>query len=359
MKNTYKIAFLLFIIPLVVAATEHKGKFTKNKKLTKTFTVNKDATLAISNKYGNIHIVTGDSNSIEIEVNITTNGDNEEKVQERLDKITIEFSGNSSNVSAKTIVGKSSSSWSSWGRKNNNVNMEINYIIKMPVTNNVDLSNDYGSINLDKLEGTAKINCDYGKIDIGELLNSNNNINIDYTNKSNIAYMKDGNINADYSTLTIEKGGRIDLNADYSHLSFGMVSNLDYNCDYGDLKIENCSNIIGNSDYMHTSIGKMFGKGVFNIDYGSLKINALSEGFKGLNVDSSYTQIKLGVNSTNTFNIEAKLSYGNLKYDNNFTFNKEITKSSSKYYQGYYNSPNSTSTITLSANYGNITFTTN
>ena len=357
MKNMYKIALLLFLIPLVAAATEHKGKYTKNKKVTKEYTVNKNATLGISNKYGNIHIVTGNSNNIEIEVNITTSGDNEEKVQERLNQINIEFDGSASNVSAKTIIGKNSSSWSSWGKRNN-INMEINYIIKMPVTNNVNLSNDYGSINLDKLEGVAKINCDYGKITIGELLNSNNSINIDYTNKSTIEYLKNGDINADYSTLHVEKSGTVNLNADYSHISFGMVSDLDYNCDYGDLKIENCSHIIGNSDYMQTSIGKLFEAGSFNIDYGSLKINALSENFKKLNVDSSYTQIKLGVNSTNSFNIEANLSYGNLKSNDNFTFNKEITKTSSKYYEGYYNTPNSNSTITLKANYGNITFTT-
>lgn len=357
MKNMYKIALLLFLIPLVVAATEHKNKYTKSKKVTKEYTVNKDATLAISNKYGNIHIVTGNSNNIEIEVNIITSGDNEEKVQQRLNQINIEFDGNSSNVSAKTIIGKSSNSWS-WGRKSN-VNMEINYIIKMPITNNVNLSNDYGSINLDKIEGTAKINCDYGKITIGELLNSTNSINIDYTNKSTIEYLKNGNINADYSTLHVEKSGTVNLNADYSHISFGMVSDLDFNCDYGDLKIENCSNIVGNCDYMQTSIGKLFEAGNFDINYGSLKINALSENFKKLIVDSSYTQIKLGVNSTNSFNIEANLSYGNLKYNNNFTFNKEITKTSSKYYEGYYNSPNTNSTINLKTNYGNITFTTN
>lgn len=359
MKNMYKIALLLLLIPLVATATDKRGKYTKNKKVTKNYTVNKDASLFISNKYGNINIITGDSNSIEIEVNITTNGDNEAKVQERLNQINIEFSGSSSTVTAKTIIVKNSSSWGSWGRKNNNVNMEINYIIKMPVTNNVDLSNDYGGINLDKIEGTAKIDCDYGKITIGELLNPSNSINIDYTNKSTIEFMKNGTINADYSTLHIEKSGTVDLNADYSHISFGMVSDLDFNCDYGDLKIDNCSNIVGNCDYMHTSIGKLFKSGSFDIDYGSLKINALSEGFEVLNVESSYTQIKLGVNSSNSFNIEAKLTYGNLKYGNNFTFNKEITKSSSKYYQGFYNNSNSTSSIKIDSNYGNITFTTN
>ena len=358
MKNMYKILLLIFLIPVVVSATEDKGKFTKNKKINKEYTVNKTATLAISNKYGNIHIVTGDSNKIEIEVSITTNGDNEEKVQERLNQINIEFNGSSSNVSAKTIIGTNSNSWNPWGRKNN-INMEINYTIKMPVSNNVDLSNDYGTINLDKLEGSAEINCDYGKITIGELLNSNNNINIDYTNKSTIDYMKDGDINADYSTLHIEKGGRIELNADYSHISFGMVVDLDFNCDYGDVKIDRCGNLTGNSDYMNTTVGKLSGSAILNSDYGSIKINSIHENFKKINIQTSYTQIKLGISPENSFNITATLGYGNLKYNDNFIFQKEITKTSSKYYEGYYNTPNSNSTIVLKTSYGNITFTTN
>ncbi|MFD1294347.1 hypothetical protein ACFQ5N_10915 [Lutibacter holmesii] len=353
----YKILLLVFLIPLVVTATEDKGKYTKNKKINKVYTVNKNATLAVSNKYGNITIVTGNSDQIEMNISITTSGDNEERVAERLEQITVELNGSSSNVSAKTIIGKSSNSWN-WGRKSN-VNMEINYTIKMPITNNVKLSNDYGSIQLDKLEGTSSINCDYGKITIGELLNSTNTINIDYTNKSSIDFMKDGAINADYSTLHIEKGGRIDLNADYSHISFGMVAVLDFNCDYGDVKINSCGNLTGNSDYMNTSVGKLNGSAILNSDYGSIKINAIHKNFKKIDIKTSYSQIKLGVSSENSFNITASLGYGHFKSNNNFTFNKEITKTSSKYYEGYYNTPNSDSTITLKTSYGNITFTTN
>ncbi len=353
MKNMYKILLLLLFVPLTIFAVNKRGKYTKNKVIKKVYTVNKDATLTISNKYGNINIVTGDSNQIEISVTITTSGDNEEKVMQRLEQIDVKFSGSSSNVSAKTIIEKNSSSWNLWGKKYN-VNMEINYVIKMPVTNNVNLSNDYGGINLDKLDGSAKINCDYGKIVIGELNNTNNSINIDYTNKSNIDFMKDGDINADYSTLHVEKAGRINLNADYSHLSFGTVEDLDYNCDYGDIKIEECGNITGNNDYMHTSVGKLNGSAIFKVDYGSVKIKSLSENFKKINIESSYTNIKIGVNSSNSFNIKANLGYGNLKYGDGFTFSKEIVKNSSKYYEGYYNSPNSNSNITLKTSYGNI-----
>jgi len=354
----YKIVFILFLIPLTITATDKKGKYTKTKTINKEFKVTKNATLNINNKYGNITIVTWNENKIVIDVTITTNGNDESKVEKRLEQINVDFNSSSSNVSAKTIIEKNTSYWNLWGKKNN-VNMQINYLIKMPVTNNVDLNNDYGAITLDKLEGSAKINCDYGKITIGELLNSSNYINIDYTNKSTIEYMKDGEINADYSTLHVEKSGRTKLNSDYSHISFGILTNLDFNCDYGDLKIKESENLSGNSDYMHLTVEKLRGTGIFDIDYGSLKINDFSEGFKSLKIKSSYTRVKLGVNPGISFDVTAKLSYCSFKYGNGFTFYKEIKKSSSKYYEGYYNTSNSTSNITLNSSYGSVTFTNN
>ena len=124
----------------------------------------------------------------------------------------------------------------------------------MPVSNNLEVSNDYGGVNLDKIEGETKFDVDYGKLNIGELLNSKNDINIDYTNKSQIDFMKDGDINVDYSTLHVERSGRTKLNADYSNISFGMVTNLDFNCDYGSLKIDNAGNAFGNTDYLSIKI---------------------------------------------------------------------------------------------------------
>ncbi|MGV8945999.1 MAG: hypothetical protein ACOH1N_06190 [Lutibacter sp.] len=354
----YKLLIVLFLIPLAITATDEKGKFTQNKVIQKEFKVNKDATLNISNKYGNIDIVTWNENKIAIIVKITTNGDNEDKVKKRLEEITVDFSSSSTSVSAKTMIDKNSSSWNLWG-KNNNVNIEINYQIKMPVTNNVNLTNDYGGINLNKLEGSSKINCDYGKLNIGELLNSNNTINIDYTNNSTIQYMKDGVINANYSTLYINKSGRTKLNADYSQLSFGMLINLDFNCDYGDLKIKTIGNLKGNSDYMNISVGKLNGSGEFNIDYGTLKIDELGQNFKDLNIQSSYTHVKLGLHPNASFDITAALSYSGFKHGDRFTFNKEIEKSTSKYYEGYYNSPNTGNKISIKSSYGSVTLNKN
>ncbi|MDP3312507.1 hypothetical protein [Lutibacter sp.] len=354
----YKLLLLIFLIPIAITATDKKGKYTKNKVITKEFKVNSNAFLNVTNKYGNIDIVTWNENSISIKVSITTNGDNEEKVKDKLDEITVDFSGNLNEVTAKTIIEKTSNSWSLWG-KNNNVNMEINYQIKMPITNNVNLNNDYGGISIDKLEGSSKINCDYGKLNIGELLSSDNQINIDYTNNSTIQYMKDGSINADYSKLHVEKSGKIKLNADYSNLSFGMMIDLFYDCDYGDLKIKSIGNLKGNSSYMNINVDKLSGSGEFGIDYGSLKINELSDHFKLIKVQSSYSHLKFGINNSNSFNINATLNYGSIKGVDGFTFNKEIKNTTSKYYEGFYNKQNSNSLISIKSGYGSLTFTTN
>ncbi len=358
MKNSFKILLVFFLIPLFSMATNEKGKYTKTKTINEEFSVNSDATLKVKNKYGNIDIISWNEQRIVIDIKITANGNDEERVNKRLEEIKVDFEASPNNVSATTIINKSSKSWSLWGKKNN-VSIQIDYVIKMPVTNNVDLNNDYGGIQIDKLEGRSTINCDYGNINIGELNNSKNNINIDYTNKSSIDFMRGGEINADYSTLHIEKAGKIELIADYTHLTFGSLDKLDFNCDYGTVKMDIVGSLSGNCDYTHITINELSFSGSFNIDYGSIKVKELSSTIESLIIDSSYTQLKFGLNSGATFNITASLRYGGLKYTDGFTMNKEIVKSSSKYYEGYFGSQNSGNTINITSNYGNITFTNN
>jgi hypothetical protein len=358
MKNLYKLLIIFFLIPIVAMGTNGKGKYTETKTISEEFDVNSDATLHVKNKYGNIDVISWNEQRIVMDIKITANGNDEEKVRKRLEEITVDFDANSSNVSATTIINKSSKSWSLWGKKNN-VNIQIDYVIKIPITNNADLNNDYGGIQIDKLDGKATINCDYGSLNIGELNNSQNDININYTNKSNIDFIRNGKINADYSTLHVENSGSLELNADYTHLTFGSFDKLDFNCDYGSLKIDTAGSINGNCDYTHITINELNDSGSFNVDYGSIKVNELGSTINSLIVDSSYTQLKFGLNSNATFDITANLSYGGLKYTDGFTMNKEIVKSSSKYYEGYFGSQNSGNDINITSRYGNITFTNN
>ncbi len=355
-QQLYKLVILLLIPALTFSVNDFKGKYTKNKKINKEFTVNSDATLKINNSYGNLDIATWDENRIVIEVSITTRGNDEEKVQKKLDEISVKFSSSPELVSAHTIFSKNKSkSWWSW-TKNNNVNMEINYLVKMPVTNAVVLDNDYGSINLDKLEGQAKISCDYGKITTKELMADDNSISFDYTNNSYFEFIKSGKINADYSGYTVSKTENLDISADYTKSKIEVAENINYSCDYGGITIEKVNNVEGNGDYLTTRIGDVYKNVTIDADYGSIKIDNLTANAGNISINSDYVGIKIGIDPAYDFDFDIDLEYGSLKEDDGFQYNKQRIDSGDKYYVGYHGKENSGNMVRISSDYGSVTF---
>lgn len=356
MKTKIKI-FLLFIsIPTIALAYNgFKGKYTKEKKIKKEYTVNPDARLKIDNSYGNINVVSWEENRVLIEVFIKTNGNNEERVQEKLDEIDVDFNGSASFVSATTELNKGSRSWwKSW--KDSNVNREIRYEVKVPVTIDVDINNDYGDIYINKIRGNAKINCDYGKLILGELLGDNNTLNFDYTNNATIEYMKSGRITADYSSFTLDKAGTIELNADHTKSEFGEVENLNYVCDYGKLQTEAVGTLIGRGDHLTTTIGTVQGDINLNTNYGSVRISELASNAGDVVIQSEYTGIKLGYHRDYNFTFNISLEYSGLSGQDDLEFTKKRVESRDKYYEGFYGNANSQNNININSEYGGVTF---
>ncbi|MBW2937941.1 hypothetical protein KXJ69_07480 [Aureisphaera sp. CAU 1614] len=360
MKQLFNICLLVLLVPALVSANidpKFNGKYTKEKKLKKEFAVNAEAGLTVDNSYGNIDIVTWNENRIVIEVHIRTNGNDEERVQEKLDNIDVDFSGSASKVTAKTIFkDRKNSSWSFWGNNNNkNVHMEINYTIKMPVTNSVDLNNDYGSININEIKGNAKINCDYGQLNLGRLLADNNYLNFDYTKNSTISYMKSGKINADYSSFTLDKVEYLELNADYTNSEVNEVGSINYNNDYGKLNIGKVGKLLGRGDYIPLRVDVLTESLNVNTDYGSVTVDRMKSSVKDVTIDSDYAGVKLYYDSDANFNFYIDLSYAGLNGEEDLEITKTSKDYSSKTYSGYYGRKDSGNTININSGYGGVT----
>ncbi len=358
MKQSLKFRTILafLMLPLFISATtEIKDKHEKTKTIKKEFVVNSNATLKINNSYGNIDVITWNEDKIVFEITITASGSDEEKLEKKLNEIDVKFSASKDLVAAETMFGKkSSNSWWNWGSKNN-VNIKINYVVKMPISGKVNLNNDYGNINLDKLEGKATINCDYGKITTKELMADDNIINFDYTKGSYFEYIKSGKINADYSEFTISKTKKIDINADYTNSKVETAEDVNYICDYGSIKIDKANNIDGNGDYLTTIIGDIYKNLTLKADYGSIKINRMTENAGNATIKSDYTGIKIGYASTYNFNFTIDLEYGSLRDSDNLTITKEIKDSSDKFYEGFYGNASSSNNINIESDYGSVT----
>jgi len=355
MKTLVKIICLLLLIPSIIFANGLNGKFKKTKTIKKEFSVNSDALLELKNKYGSISIESWNQDKVSLEIIITTSSNKESKAIERLNNITIEFSNSNSHVSAKTKIGKRSN-WSLFGN-NSSSSMDIKYIVKMPISNNLSVNMDYGDVMINKLEGNVDINIDYGKLIAGELLSNSNKINLDYSRGSSIETMGNGYINIDYSSIEVSNAATIDLNSDYSNTTFGNVKDLTFNSDYGSIVINNANNIEGNSDYASLKFGIITNSLIIKAGYGSLKIKEMGENFSEVKLDLGYTGVKMGVNNNSSFSYIIDNKYGGITLPDNVNITKEISKNTSKHFEGNFNG--SKGHVSILSKYGSIKITAN
>ena len=349
---------LIALFPLVSFANDKRHE--KSKTLHKTYNVNSDATVVLNNKYGNINITTWDQNTVDITVKITVKGSKLDRVEEKLNNIDVYFSGTQSQVEARTSIEKTSKGWSFFGNNNNNLNFKINYIVKMPKTNNTQLRNKYGSINLDELSGKAEVSCSYGSIDIDKLHHPSNIIKLKYCSTSEIDFAENLDVNIDYSKLKIKETNRIIVNSDYSTTTVDKAKDIDFNCDYGGMRIGTAEKIIGNSDYTGIKIGTVLKSADLNTDFGGIKIGNLANGFDKLIVNGSYAGIKIGTSESNNFNFNLNLSYAGFSYpDEAVEMYKSIKKTTKKYYEGKFGNGNSNAKVDIKSEYGSVSLKIN
>ncbi|WP_299526712.1 hypothetical protein, partial [Winogradskyella sp.] len=257
--------------------------------------------------------------------------------------------------SAITKIDKNKKNWWNWGKKMN-LKMEIDYVIKMPMTNNVDLRNKFGAINLDKLKGSSKIRCDHGKITTKELLSSNNDINFNHTRDNYFDYINSAEIHATHSGLTIAKVENLKLRAGHTKSVVEVAENIDYRCSHGSLKVDNVNTIEGNSEHLTTRIGNLFQKARLDTSHGSLKISKVASKANNIAIKSEFTGVSIGYDAAFNFNFDLDFEFGSLRDAEGFNFiNKEINRHD-KRYKGYYGTKDSGNNVKISSEHGSVSF---
>ncbi len=328
-------------------------KIEKEKRIVETFKVSRDNLLSIDNRFGDVHITTGNTNQLTIEVVITAKSRDERSVQEKLDEIDVIFSKKTNTVFAQTKI----TDHSGWFQRfrSSKVAFKIDYFIEMPVSNQLSISNDYGFIYIDELDGSCRLSCDYGGIVIGRLNNEKNVINMDYGNKSRINYIKAGRINTDYSNLEIIEANQLDLNADYTDCDIEVVGTLEFNNDYGEIRIGQANVVWGQADYYTLDISRLKQRLTFKGDYSNVNVMETYDQLETIDISSDYTDVDVNLNGCENYKFSIKNSYGRVRFNSvKPEFTQKIIENSSQFYEGYTGSKSAKTSIRIDNSYGKI-----
>jgi len=343
--------FLPFLfLSLIMAGQEVSKEFHKEYK------AGDKTTLNISNKYGEVIIDSWDQDQIVIDVKVTVEMSNTEKAQRMLDYINVEFSESDNTISAKTVI-EDNFNFSGWGSSRK---FSIDYNVRMPVKTALSLTNRYGNSEIDELNGLVNMNIKYGNISVGKLTRMDQKP----LNKLSLSYGNASVDEAGWLDLYLRYTGKTEigiskallLDAKYSKLIIDQTSSIVGNFEYNNLQIEDINNLVLENHYADIKIGSLQKKLDYDGSYGSFSIETIPAGFESIKVDARYSGIKLGIDETASYTLNARVSYGGLHYnESNFKNQRRIVENNSNEISGVVgNDESPDAKVNVTASYGSV-----
>jgi hypothetical protein len=354
MKNLhYKSGMFIFLSLFLVSSSLFAQEVSKEYH--KEFTAGSKS-LEINNKYGDVTIESWDKDQIIIDVKVKVEMSSQEKAQKYLDQIDVQFNEGANVISAKTVLDDKFN-FSGWG---DHKKFSIDYTVKMPVGTDLTLFNKYGNSEINELHGLLNIDIKYGNINAGKLTRGN----VKPLNNINLAYGKGSIDEAGWLDLTeryvgsmeITKSQAILLDSKYSKLQLGEASSMVGESKYDNIRIDNIKNLDLENGYTEVNIGELAKKLNYNGSYGSFSIDRIPEGFESLDVETRYMGVKLGIDESASYRLDAKVSYGGLKYnEDKFKNQRRIIENNSHEVSGIIgDNENTTSKVNVLSSYGTV-----
>jgi hypothetical protein len=354
-KSDYKARMLLMAALLIIPLTFRAAEVTK--EFHKEYKAGPSTTLDINNKYGDVVIQSWDKDQVVIDVKITVELPSQEKAQKLLSYIDVKFSEGENLIAAKTVIDDNFS-FTGWGGDSRK--FSIDYNIKMPAAAALTLANKYGNSDIDELTGLVNMDIKYGNLTAGKLTRGN----IKPLSRLNLAYGKGTIDDAGWLDLTIryvgsfeiEKSQALLLDSKYSKLSLGETSSVVGESKYDKVKINKINNLVLENGYSDVNIGELTKKLTYNGSYGSFEIETIPAGFDKLETDTRYMGVKLGIDESASYKLEAKLSFGGLKYnEDKFRNQKRIIESNKSEIAGTIgDDTDPASIVNIASSYGSV-----
>ena len=332
---------LLIIILLVTSFQLHAERISK--RIYKSFPVSQVSKLEISNKYGNIQIDDNRKDSVVIDVLVWVDGTGS-RSQRVLDNIEVNISTSGNTVSASTEFRNNFN--------NNNQNFSIDYRVSVPADRDLNVSQKYGSVNMNNLTGKGVFDIKYGDIRAKNLLSPQLSMDIAYS-KATVEATKDLNLTIRYSNFSSGKGENLTFDSRYSLLVLGDCNDVNLDSKYDDFRCGTLNNLTTNSMYTGYKIDKLLSSLVLNNGYGGFNIRSVAANFKSIKVSSRYADIKLGIEPGASYRLDGNVRYCGLKHPTG-KLNQSREDTSYEVHGTIGESESPKSTVTIESSYGNV-----
>ena len=289
-----RLLILLFLLPGTLALAQN---LSDKRSVSRSYPVSHETTLEVHNKYGKIQVATWEKDSVAIEVDILLTESSKSKLRKLKEDIHIDFTGAQSYIIAKTVIksesGRLASELKNIGNtiSGSNKRVEINYLVHLPAYMDVVLTNKFGDIYMDDLDGQSDIELSNGVMKANRLT-GNSSISLSFADGM-IKELGSANVKLSYSDMDLDQVSQLDLVSKSSELHVDLVHVLKIDSRRDKLYFKQVEFLYGNSNFTQIWVYDFLRESDLYMKYGELTIEHVLLDFSKIYVESEYTDMTL------------------------------------------------------------------
>jgi hypothetical protein len=318
--------------------------YSENKNVVKRYKLYPNSTLDVNNKYGKIEIVNWDKDSAMIEAFLMIQTSNPTRMAKLRNSIDFDFSVNNHYIIAKTIFISNGNAIIS-GIRNlaesivySGDEVKIDYVVTIPKNINLRITNKYGDVYADDIEGDIKITVANGGLKANTLTG---NVSVDLSfGDGTINRMSKGRVTLAYADFTLKESNQLTLDSKSSKISIENCESLKLQSRHDKLQLGSLNFLTGETDFSNIWISALTEEMNLNTKFGSISTDCIRKGFSFVNINSELTDINMFFERGSMFQYD--ITYFK---DAFIRLPKEAVKSEEKFASG---------NMTLKLNYGHI-----
>jgi hypothetical protein len=335
----------------------------------KTFAVNKNTAVVLSNKYGTIDVRTGNGSQVVVNVKITVSANTQAQADKVFDRINIAFSDGPNFIKTETFIENpvKTNIFLAGNTPPPTCDFRIDYEVTMPVGNRLELTNRHGNSTIAALKSSVKIDQKYGDFRLdgatsatvilaygGGQLSELNTLygNVSY-GKLTSPLVRTGYLKSIYSQLRFDQIGSVEIQSNYDIYEINAVRILKADCKYSTINVRNAETVTVHSANTACKIQKIETAADFDCQQGTIRIGSLKNNFDHLTIEGTGTNCLVVVDPNISYLLDMTGTYSNMnqpaslhpKIDRNEAFRREVMGLVG-------NNPNTKSTVRVRMTYG-------
>ncbi len=269
-------------------------------------------TLDVNNKYGDIHIINWDKDSVFITTELMLSSTSAERLRKLKKDVNVKYITSDNYITAYTSFNENTDQILNELQEftkdiisNQIKRIEINYTIYVPKYISLKIKNQYGDIMMDNIYGHMEISLFNGALKANRLTGASS-FEFKFAQAS-INQINDAYFDLVYSDLDVSKAISLETSSKISDIRILDVGVYKIHSTRDDINIDKVTYLHGQSAYSKVNISLLKKEVNCDMTYGKMDINKIDTDCSSIAIQSEHTDVSLYV--PENLNINYDLTY--------------------------------------------------